>query len=139
MPALSAWFVRTALLELLAGFLLGALMLATRGQALAPWAAPLLPLHIELLVLGWLANLALGVGYWILPKHATGPERGRRWPVIAAWFSLNVGVLLAGLRIAPAIGRAAELLAVILFAAHALPRVKAFGVGRGIEPGRGRR
>ncbi|MGB7213083.1 MAG: hypothetical protein WBC97_10720 [Gemmatimonadales bacterium] len=139
MPVLSTWFVRTALLELLAGFLLGALMLATRGHTLALWAAPLLPLHIELLVLGWLANLALGVAYWILPKHASGPERGRRWPVIAAWCSLNAGVLLAGLHVAPGLGRAAELGAVMLFAAHALPRVKAFGVGRGIEPGRGQR
>lgn len=132
MPALSRWFIRTALLELLAGFCIGAAMLATRGPALAPWTAAWLPLHVELLVFGWLANLTLGVAHWMLPKHASGPERGHPAPVALAWALLNGGVLLAGARLAPVAGRSAELAGVLLFVSQAWPRVKAFGAGRGM-------
>ena len=36
----------------------------------------LLPAHIELLLLGWTLNLALGMAYWILPRYKTGAPRG---------------------------------------------------------------
>lgn len=137
MPRLSRWFVRTALVELLVGFLLGAAMLATKGTAQWGTTAPLLPLHIELLVMGWLANLAIGVAYWMLPKHASGAERGASTPMVLAWLALNGGILLAGLRIAVFPGRLAELSAVVLVVAILWPRVKRFGLGRGIASRRG--
>ncbi|MFI5234657.1 MAG: hypothetical protein ACHQXA_03010 [Gemmatimonadales bacterium] len=130
MPSLSLWFIRTALLELLTGVTLGAAMLAARGGSWAPRLAGLLPLHVELLVLGWLANLVIGVAYWMLPKYPTGRERGAGAPVVAAWVALNGGLLLVGLDLFPVAGRSAELLAVLLFATNAWPRVKPFGAGR---------
>ena len=96
MPRLSVWMIRTALIYLIAGFALGAGMLAQRAFPAAPLLVTALrPLHAELLTLGWTVNLGLGVGYWILPRHASGAERGGRGVVLAAAM-LNAGVLAVG-------------------------------------------
>ena len=132
MPRLSCWSVRTALVYLATGITLGGLLLFHKG---VPLYAPLwrvLPVHVELLLLGWTLQLALGVAFWILPRN-----RGRRPNENLAWLafvSLNAGILCAGLgtllRAPIAIllaGRMAEGVAVIAFAAHAWPRVRAPG------------
>ena len=138
MPLPSIWLVRGALMHLMIGTVLGTLLLLSKaGVAVPPWVGLTWPLHGEMMLLGWTVQLAMGVAYWILPKHATGPVRGRAGPVVAAAILINAGVVSAGL--GPALGRAglmiagrlAELAAVLLFASNVLPRIKAFGEGRG--------
>ena len=79
----------------------------------------------------------------MLPKHASGAERGAPAPVALAWDALNGGVVLVGTGTAAALGRAAELCAVVLFTVNAWPRVMRFGAGGDIPaagisaPGRG--
>ena len=128
MPRLSVWTIRAALVALGIGFLFGALMLANKGVPFDPSLWRLLPAHIELVLLGWTMQLALGVAFWILPRFSGG----RRGNVPLAWASvalLNAGVIAVALAgwvggwLAVA-GRAAELLAAAAFAAHAWPRVK---------------
>lgn len=135
MPALSRWAVRASLLHLTAGFTLGALLLINKGIGLHPGLGALLPTHVELLLLGWMAQLALGVAFWILPRFG-----GRRGNLALAWAAiglLNAGVLLAGLGpalgaagLTVAAGRALTLGAGVAFALHAWPRVKPPGGGR---------
>lgn len=134
MPRLSVWMVRSALLHLLLGFTLGALLLAHRGLPLHPAMPRLRPAHAELLLVGWTVQLAMGVAFWILPRFRPGPERGDERPAWAAWALLNLGVLTAALGAAlfgsgpaVALGRTAEALAAAAFARHAWPRVKPFG------------
>jgi hypothetical protein len=94
MPRLSAWFVRISLAYLALGFTLGALLLANEGMAFIPHLDRLLPAHIEILMMGWVMQLALGVAYWILPRFTQGLPRGNK---AAAWMSLaliNVGIFL---------------------------------------------
>ena len=135
MPRLSVWMVRAALLHLGLGFTLGALVLAHKGLPYASVIWSLLPLHIECVLIGWTLQLALGVAFWILPRFLHGPPRGDERPVLLTFGLLNVGVLLVGLSQAgglhatwPLVGRALEGLAAALFAWHAWPRVKAYGV-----------
>lgn len=101
MPRLSRWFVRMALLYLCVGFTLGGLILSAKAGAVNGrvwlWLLP----HADILVVGWMIQLALGMAYWILPRiRVLG--RGR---VALAWASfvlLNVGLLIgAGLPILP--------------------------------------
>ena len=128
MPTLSVLFVRTALLALVTGSLGGALMLSAKAglpARIPPWIHGW---HIELMLLGWFGNLTLGVAYWMFPKHATGKERGSPVPPMVAYALLNGGIVLAGLGLMT--GRLLELLAIVAFAFNAVPRVKAFGVGR---------
>ncbi len=130
MPRLSFWSVRLSLAYLAVGFTLGALMLANKGLPLAPWIWRLLPIHITFLVFGFIAQLAMGVEFWIMPRFAGG-SRGSAtvgWLAILclnlgiwisalqAWFGLAGGVLLAG--------RVLLGLAGALFVANSWRRVK---------------
>lgn len=68
MPRPSVWFIRLALSYLLVGFTFACLLLSNKGLAYAPWLWRLLPAHIEILLVGWTAQLAMGVIFWIAPR-----------------------------------------------------------------------
>jgi hypothetical protein len=134
---LSVIAIRAALVYLLAGFTFGALLLANKGIPFNGWMWHLLPAHIEFLLVGWTAQLALGVSFWILPRFSGG-SRGN--VQLAAWAigALNAGVLLVAAQsiwpgtsiLAPA-GRGAEIGAAVLFALHAWKRVRpTYSIGR---------
>lgn len=133
MTRLSSWAIRLSLLYLGVAFTAGAWLLAGRGLPTLPQAPWIRPAHIELALFGWTLQLAMGVAYYLLPKHPTGPARGPLAPAIAALVSFNLGVLAvvgggatgsAGLLLG---GRLAEAGGLALFATNAWPRVKAFG------------
>jgi hypothetical protein len=132
-PGVSRWLVRTALLYLVAGAALGGLLLAAPAAGGQGWWRA----HAELMLFGWVLQLAMGVAYWILPKHAAGPPRGPEAMASAIHPLLNAGIVIsavAWLAMLPppvlAAGRTLELSAVALFAVVAWPRVKPFGIGR---------
>ncbi|HLS48072.1 MAG TPA: hypothetical protein VK012_06095 [Gemmatimonadales bacterium] len=124
MPLLSRLFLRLALTHLSVGAFAGAWLLSALGGW--PDSAPawLRPAHVELLLLGWTLNLIMGTGYWILPRHATGPARGRTGPVVFALVALNTGVVLAAGGWWLTGGRALEAAAAAAFAPHAWGRVR---------------
>lgn len=92
-PRSSPLLVRAALLHLAAGTLLGVWVLAARvGWLPAPpdaWR----DVHVEILLFGWLLQLATGVAFWILPRspgaRATRPDP----PARQVLWLLNGGVL----------------------------------------------
>lgn len=131
MPKLTVVAVRAALSYLAVGFTLGALLLANKGVPLGGWVWSLLPAHVEFLLVGWTAQLALGVAFWILPRYMGG-SRGDVRPAWAAFGLLNLGVLTAaatalGWSWALLPGRALEIAAALLFAVYAWGRVKPAG------------
>jgi hypothetical protein len=133
MPNLSRYFVRSSLMCLGLGFTLGGLILSTKAGLVTTDVWIWLPAHIALLLFGWLIQLALGVGYWILPRQ-TGGNRGRPgW----AWGSFAVcqaGLMLVtfsllGMWITPAgqlltPGIVLLALGVGAFAIHTMPRIR---------------
>lgn len=133
MPPWSVRFQRTAFAWLLIGSGAGALLLASRGLGwTAPWARAL-ALHMDVMLFGWMTQFTMGTAYWMLPKHAAGPERGADAPIAATWILLNAGVIAAATGQAGSwllAGRLAELAAVLAFATNAVPRIKPFGAGR---------
>ncbi|RME44849.1 MAG: hypothetical protein D6796_11265 [Caldilineae bacterium] len=129
MPRLSRWFVRAALLYLLLGFTLGGLLLFHKGRPLHPLVWRLLPAHMEFLLLGWMAQFIMGVGFWIFPRFWR--SRGDERPAWLAFGLLNAGVWLAGAGLAagvtpliPLLGRLAEAGAAAAFLFHAWTRIK---------------
>jgi hypothetical protein len=134
-PAVSVWFIRSALLYLFAGFTLGALLLASKGAALPPDLWRWLPVHLELLLVGWLVQLVMGVAYWIFPRFGMTPQaRGREGLAWLAWALLNGGVWIAclgmlrdwpGLIVA---GRAADVVAAACMAWNVWTRTRASGL-----------
>lgn len=132
MPRLSVWLVRFSLIHLVLGFTLGGLILANKGFPFAPWLWSLLPAHIEFLLLGWMAQLAMGVAFWILPRFGAGAPRGNVPLVWGAFILLNLGVWLVAFQpflTAPLslMGRVLETLSVLLFALASWKRVKPGG------------
>lgn len=93
MPRLSRFFIRTALVYLFLGLTFGALILANKGILFAPLFWALLSTHIELMFIGWMTQLALGVAFWILPRLGSGAPRGNeRWSW-TAFTLINLGIL----------------------------------------------
>ena len=132
MPRLSVWFIRLALLYLLAGFTFGALLLAHKGVPFESLIWRWRPAHIELLLVGWMLQLAMGVAYWILPRFRQ--QRGNTRAAWAAFWLLNAGVLLVvasvlvpALAWPVALGRLLQASAAVAFVANAWPRVKPTG------------
>ncbi len=132
MPRLSVWFVRASLIYFLLGFTFGALILAQKGISYSPSVWILFPIHMEFLLIGWFAQLAMGVAFWILPRFSSGPPRGNVSLVWISFVLINLGILSSVLSLwfsaALLIGRAAEASAGILFAIGLWRRVKPHGV-----------
>lgn len=131
MPKLSMWFIRASLLYLALGFTFGSLLLINKGLPFYPLLWRLLPAHIEIVLFGWTVQLIMGMAFWILPRFAAPPVRGNEQLAWAAFILLNAGigfVVLSPLVLTGAwlslTGRLAEAAGVVLFAAHAWPRVK---------------
>src|SRR5512138_1671327 len=132
MPRLTFWFVRASLIYFLLGLTFGALILAEKGISYYPPVWNLFPIHMEFLLIGWFAQLAMGVAFWILPCFSSGQPRGNVNLIWASFVLINAGILLIALQfwlpVATLIGRAAQVSAGILFAIGSWRRVKPHGV-----------
>lgn len=135
MPRFSTWSIRLALVNLVLGLSLGALMLAHKGLFLVPGVMDLLAVHQELLLIGWVIQLVMGVAYWMFPRFTPGKTGLRpRGFVRAAWTALvvlNLGLVafVLGETLLPSrwltlTGRGLETLAVASFLVNLWPRVK---------------
>jgi hypothetical protein len=139
MPRISCVMIRTALLQLALGVTVGALLLAEKGLHLAPWLWLLRPGHIQMLLLGWMVQLACGVAFWILPRLDAAGGRGSLGLGWLCYGALNAGVALATLHLplAQAVGAAQlrwmlplagllDSLAVVAAVGHLWRRVRPF-------------
>jgi len=134
MPKLSRRYLHMAFFNLIWGITFGGLLLYNKGVPLTPLMWKLLPLHIELMLVGWMIQFIMGIGFWIFPRFWR--SRGNDTPMRWAFWLLNIGVWLAGLNGVfnlPAqiflAGRIFELTAGILFVLYAWRRIKPPGTG----------
>jgi hypothetical protein len=129
-PRVSAWFVRASLCHLVGGFTLGALLLAGKGIRLGSGLWTLRGAHIEMLLVGWVIQLVMGVAVWIFPRFAV--RRAPQRSATTAWLAfalLNAGVVLVSLGgILVGVGRLVEIGAATSFAAHLWGRVSPAGL-----------
>ncbi len=124
MPRVSRWLVRTAWLHFLLAGTWGALLLTAKAwPSLGHWIWRLRPWHIDTMLVGWVAQLIMGVLFWWLPKLPGGTSRGPTAPVWLAYGLLNAGVLLGWLGLA-SLGRGLELASGAVFLVNAWPRIR---------------
>lgn len=94
MPTLSRWFIKIGMLYFTVGLIMMALMMM---QPVFEWSSNLQvlrPVAFHLLVIGWISQLIMGVGYWMFPKQSRETPRGSErigWGVLIL---LNVGLVL---------------------------------------------
>ena len=134
MPTLTRWFIKSAMLYLVAALILSiAMQSPLRGQA--PFLVIVWPTYLHLLVLGWLTQLIFGVALWLFPKHSPARPRGSDLLGWATFFLLNLGLILRTILEpwptlgAPRgalliLGAAAQLAAGWLFVINTWPRVR---------------
>lgn len=132
MPRVSTWFVRTSLIYLGIGFSLGALLLANKALPFYPPMWKLLPVHGEVLLIGWLVQLAMGVAFWILPRISGTNPRGNQLLVYLAFWLINLGIALVIMEAVTShsiflwAGRLVESTGVLAFVVGSWKRVKGF-------------
>lgn len=133
MPALSVQMIRGAFLNLWFGFGLAVLLIGWKGNpdvfpnTIGGWILA----HVDLLLVGWMVQLAMGVAYWIFPRlPETRTERGRYAYAYGAAFFLNAGVwcytfaIIQGWGWLQIVGLAMQVSAICAYAYHIAPRVR---------------
>lgn len=87
--------VKASLAWMLAGFVLGGLMMVDRVTP-GDWRAWLQPTHGHMLFVGWFVQFAIGIAYWLLPRKRRPelPVGYRENPAFAGAALLNVGLAL---------------------------------------------
>jgi hypothetical protein len=135
MPRASVWLVRAALVHLILGFTLGALLLVNKATGLTAAIWRWLPVHLEILLVGWFVQLVMGVAYWIFPRFGmTRAARGREGLAWLALVLVNAGVWLAAIGWVESVsaimvvGRMAELAAAGVLAVNIWSRTRASGI-----------
>jgi hypothetical protein len=93
MPTLTRWFIKAAILYLVAALGL-AVAMQPPIRSLLPVLEVIWPTYLHLLVLGWLTQLIFGVALWLFPKHSSARPRGSDRLGWATFFLLNGGLLL---------------------------------------------
>jgi hypothetical protein len=131
MHPLTCWFVRASLFYSLPGITMDALIPTQKGLSHDPSVWTLFPLHLGFLLIGWFAELAMGVAFSIMPRFNTGSPRRN-----VSLFSISFVLIKTGLIIgtsqrwfSPAIlvGRIFEIGAGIVFVVGSWRRVKPHG------------
>ncbi len=94
MPTITRYFIKAALLYLVAALLLGALLLLQSILKLPAALAAFNPVYFHLLMVGWVTQLIMGVAYWMFPKQSKERPRGAEWIGWMVLALLNIGLLL---------------------------------------------
>jgi hypothetical protein len=93
MPPLTRWFIKTALVYLVAALVVGVGLAA--DVRLGPGTLlPLRAVYLHLFLLGWVTQMIFGVAYWMFPRASRERPRGREWMILATYLLLNAGLLL---------------------------------------------
>lgn len=84
---------KTSLIYLLAGFVLGGVLMIGEATG-ASWTGAWGVVHAHILFVGWFVQFAVGIGYWLLPRRKT-PEKPYGYNEAVAY--TGYGLLNAGL------------------------------------------
>lgn len=87
MPALTRWFIKTALVYFI-------LALAAGIFSSVSDLPGIFPVYIHLLVEGWITLLIIGVVFWMFPKFSPHQPRGSEKLGWASFILLNAGLVL---------------------------------------------
>lgn len=137
MPALTRWFIKSALVYLAAALLLALVLALPSSVSLPDFVRFMNPAYFHLFLVGWVTQMIFGVIYWMFPIITRARPRGNARLGWACYVLLNVGLLLrvaaepltslrpeTGIGWLLAVSALSQWLAAVLFVVLAWPRVK---------------
>ncbi len=94
MPTLTRWYIKSAMLYLIAALLL-AILIGLNGFFKLPALVSFLnPVYFHFFMLGWVTQMIFGVIYWMFPIITRKRPRGSVKLGWASYTLLNIGLLL---------------------------------------------
>jgi len=94
MPALTRWFIKSALAYFVGALLLGVALAMPAVFAIPPAVVTLGPVYVHVFMVGWVAQLIFGVGYWMFPRYSKEKPRGSETLGWVTYGLLNSGLVL---------------------------------------------
>lgn len=88
------YIIRSALIWLIAAFVVGALILVNQALAFEPRIGLLLPVFYHMLMVGWATQLICGVALWMFPPFSRERPHGNERIGWLAYIALNGGLLV---------------------------------------------
>ena len=77
-----------------AALLVGIALMAQAVTDLPPIVSALTPVYFHLFMVGWVAQLIFGIGYWLFPTYTKAKPRGSEALAKATYVLLNIGLVL---------------------------------------------
>lgn len=93
MPTITRWFIKSALLYLVAALLVAAATAAQGLLRLPSAVGALTPVYLHLFLVGWVAQMIFGVAYWMFPRYTREQPRRSATLAVATYVTLNAGLL----------------------------------------------
>jgi len=137
MPAVTRWFIKSALAYLAVALLLALILALPNSVQLPDFIRFMNPAYFHLFLVGWVTQMIFGVIYWMFPIITRARPRGSETLAWVCYGLLNAGLLLrvigeplTSVRPEPGFGWLLALsavlqwLAALLFVTLAWPRVK---------------
>jgi hypothetical protein len=94
MPPLTRWFIKTAMISLIAAFLVRAVMAVLPEWDMHAGVAALAPVYLHLFMWGWVTQLIFGIVYWMFPKYSKDKPHGHEGLWQATFWLFNIGLVL---------------------------------------------
>jgi hypothetical protein len=94
MPALTRWYLKSALIFFVLALLVAFLQAGQRVVAAPAFIAALGPVYFHLFLVGWVTQLIFGVVFWMFPKYSIEKPRGSEPLGWATFWLLNTGLIL---------------------------------------------
>jgi cbb3-type cytochrome oxidase subunit 1 len=143
MTRLTRLYIKTSLVFLVAGLLLGGYIIVMEFLLGAFPSRLLITAHVHLLLVGFMLMMVMGVATWMFPRPASDDHRYRPGLATAAYWVVTLATALRAsaeigaafdwaptLRPVIAIGGLGQLLAAALFALNIWPRIRLPAGGR---------
>ena len=94
MPLLTSWYIKSALIYLIAALLLAVILALPNTIALPPFIRFMNPAYFHLFLVGWVTQMIFGVIFWMFPIITRAQPRGDERVGWASYILLNAGLLL---------------------------------------------
>lgn len=120
MPLLTRIGVRLSFFYLFVSALIGVLVLQAKAIGVPAWSWRVWPLHVELMMVGFMIQFPISIAYWVLPKFVS--RREREYLAALSLVFLNAGILIHAMGSSG--GRVLEGLGILLFLLHGWRRIK---------------